>query len=128
MSSEYTLLFYAAVLLFVHNLLPAAWSATIKGPFWAFGNREDAPTGEGWGARARRAGANYLENLPIFVILMVLLILSKKGNVTSGNGAKLFLGCRVLYMFVYTAGIPYLRTALWAASIAGLVMMALPLL
>ncbi len=128
MSSEYTMLLYAAVLLFVHNLVPAIWSTVVKGPLWTFSNREDAPGVESWGTRAKRAGANYLENLPMFVILMILLILSKKGNVTSANGAKLFLGCRVLYLFVYTAGVPYVRSALWGASIAGLVMMALPLL
>lgn len=128
MSSEFTMLLYAAILLFIHNILPMFWTSTVKGPLWAFGNREDAPNEESWGVRARRAGANYLENLPIFVILVVLLILSKKGNASTANGAKIFLGCRVLYLFVYTAGIPYLRTLLWTGSIVGLVMMMLPLL
>ena len=127
MSSEYTMLFYAAVLAFAHNMVPVIWVSSIKGPFWAFGNREDTPAEESWGTRAKRAAANYYENLPIFVILILLLILTKKGNAMTGNGAKIFLGCRVLYLFVYTGGIPYLRSALWAGSIAGLVMMALPL-
>lgn len=128
MSSEYTMLLYAAILLFLHNMMPVIWGTTVKGPLWSFGNRDDTPTHESWGTRARRAGANYLENLPMFVILMILLILGKQGNATSAMGAKLFLGCRVLYLFVYMAGIPYLRTLLWGTSIAGLVMMASPLL
>jgi len=44
------------------------------------------------------------------------------------TGAQLFFWARVVYVPVYWAGIPLLRTGVWAASIAGLVMMLSALL
>ena len=37
----------------------------------------------------------------------------------------IFFWARVVYFFVYLAGIPWLRTVLWAASVAGMVMIVM---
>jgi len=37
-------------------------------------------------------------------------------------GAQLYFWARVAYVPAYAAGIPYLRTSIWAASIAGIVL------
>jgi len=44
------------------------------------------------------------------------------------TGALVFLVARVLYAGVYIAGVPVVRTLLWAVSWVGLVMMLVPLL
>ena len=46
----------------------------------------------------------------------------------SPAGATLFFWSRVLFIPVYYAGIVYLRTAVWLASIVGLAMMIIGLL
>jgi uncharacterized MAPEG superfamily protein len=38
-------------------------------------------------------------------------------------GAELFVAARLAYQIVYLAGIAWLRTACWLASIAGLVLL-----
>ena len=43
-------------------------------------------------------------------------------------GAQLYFWARVLYVPVYAAGIPYLRTLVWAVSLAGIVLLLVALL
>jgi uncharacterized MAPEG superfamily protein len=35
-------------------------------------------------------------------------------------GAELYVGARLAYLPIYLAGIPYLRTAVWAVSLWGI--------
>ena len=44
------------------------------------------------------------------------------------TGALVFLIARTLYVAIYIAGVPVVRTLVWAVSWAGLVMMLMPLL
>ncbi len=127
MTTELWMLFAAVCLGFVHNLIPMMGASLIKGPLWGLGNREDTPELEGWAARGKRAGANYAENLPLFVILVVIAILAKKTNSSTALGAEIFVGARVVYTLLYIAGIPYLRSIAWVTSIAGLGMIAFAL-
>ena len=46
----------------------------------------------------------------------------------AATGAILWIVCRVVYVLIYAAGIPVIRTFVWLASIIGLVMMAVRLL
>jgi len=45
-----------------------------------------------------------------------------KNSATSVLGAQLYFWARVAYVPVYAAGLPVVRTLIWTASIAGLVM------
>ena len=40
-------------------------------------------------------------------------------------GAQIFLYARLAYVVVYIAGIPWLRTGVWAVSVVGLAMIFL---
>ena len=46
----------------------------------------------------------------------------------AATGAWLWLAARVVYLFLYAAGIPVLRTLIWAVSIIGLILMLIQLL
>lgn len=70
--------------------------------------------------RAERALANYVENLVPFVALDLALIATGQ---TGGLGATLWIIGRVAYLPIYLSGVPYIRTAAWALSIVGLLMM-----
>ena len=95
---------------------------------WALGSRDREVENSVTGARAERASRNLVETFAIFAGLTALLVATGKSAPASQLGALLYLAGRVVYFFVYLMGVPYLRTLVWAVSIAGLVMMGLPLL
>ena len=80
------------------------------------------------GERAARALANMHEALPVFLALALLNMIVGTAAGMAVTGAAVFLIARVLYVGVYLAGIAVVRTLVWAASWAGLVMMIVPLL
>jgi uncharacterized MAPEG superfamily protein len=86
------------------------------------------PEIRGWGGRAARAHRNMLENLVLFAALVMVAELAGKTNGTTLLGAQIFLWARVAYAVVYVAGIPWLRTGVWAVSIVGLAMIFLQLI
>jgi uncharacterized MAPEG superfamily protein len=92
------------------------------------GNRDASPQESVIAARLNRTKNNMLEALPLFLGL-AMLALVKGGNTSeAANGATVFLIARVAYVPIYAAGIPVLRSLVWLAGMAGLLMMALPLI
>ena len=86
------------------------------------GNREDVPALTGWAGRARRAHLNMLENLLVFAIVVLVAQAAGKANATTALGASLFFWARLAYAVLYVAGVPWVRTAAWAVSIAGILL------
>ena len=80
------------------------------------------------GERAARALANMHEALPVFLALALLNMIVGTIASTALTGATIFLIARVLYVGVYMAGVPVVRTLIWAVSWVGLAMMIAPLL
>ena len=73
------------------------------------------------GARLERAWKNFLETFPLFLGAVVVLG-STNGNVDlAGIGAMIYFWARVAYLPVYAIGIPFVRTAVWTVSLAGIV-------
>jgi len=92
------------------------------------GNRDHMQPLTVVGERAARALANMHEALPVFLALALLNMIVGTAAGTAVTGATIFLVARVVYVGIYMAGIPVVRTLVWAASWAGLVMMLIPLL
>ncbi len=90
------------------------------------GNRDERPQKTILAARLDRAKNNMLEALPLFLGLAMLTLFT--GGDAPSPGANVFLIARILYVPLYAAGVPVLRSLVWLAGMAGLVMMALPLL
>jgi uncharacterized MAPEG superfamily protein len=122
------LLAWAVILTLAQMLVAATGAAAQYGVMPLFGNREGLPTLTGWAGRAYRAHHNMLENLVLFAALVLVSVVSQKTNGTTLLGAQLFLWARVAYAVIYLAGIPYLRTAAWLVSIAGLLVIFCQLL
>ena len=76
-------------------------------------------------ARAKRAGNNLLETLPVFLTLAVLSIIME---VQTAELAAIWLGLRVAYVFAYLMHIDYIRTLIWFGSVFCLIMMGLELI
>ena len=80
------------------------------------------------GQRASRALANMHEALPVFLALALMNMIVGTAGDTATTGAVIFLVARALYVAIYMAGIPVVRTLAWAAGWVGLVLMLMPLL
>lgn len=76
-------------------------------------------------ARFQRAFGNFRETFVYFAVAVLVVTLADKTNASSALGAQVYFWSRVVYVPVYAAGIPVLRTLVWAASIVGLVMVLL---
>ena len=115
------------VLLLAASLLRAkAW--TFAGLQVAFGNREGLPSETGLAGRAERTARNTLEN---FILFAAVALTAQAAGATDGRvlqGAQIFLWARLIYVAVYYAGIPYVRTAVWFAGVGGVGLMLSALL
>ena len=97
---------------------------TLDGMKVAMGNRENLPGVTPLSGRADRTAKNTLES---FVLFAALALVAHASGVQSPRillGAELFFWSRLVFVAVYYAGIPYLRTGVWTVGFAGLAMMA----
>lgn len=93
----------------------------------ALGPRDNPPPQTTLGARAERALTNLQEALPVFLALALLNLIVGSAALAL-TGATVFLIARTLYLPAYLAGIQLLRSLIWGAGVAGLVLMVPPLL
>ena len=127
MKPEMVLLVWAVALAFAQALVAVQGAFMQVGLPMLAGNRENLPTIAGWAGRAARAHRNMLENLVLFVALVVAAVLAGKTNNMTLLGAQLFVWARLAYAIVYVAGIPWLRTGVWFVSVIGMVLIFLQL-
>ena len=92
------------------------------------GNRDHVRPLTVVGERATRALANMHEALPVFLALALLNMIVGTAAGLAVTGATLFLIARVVYVAIYVAGVPVLRTLVWAVSWVGLALMIAPLI
>ena len=92
------------------------------------GNRENMPELQGWAGRAERAHRNMLESLVLFAILVLAARALNISNNLTVLGAQLFFWGRVAHAGLYIAGITWVRTAAWAVSVVGLLLIFLQLI
>jgi len=81
-----------------------------------------------WADRMNAAHANTVENLVVFA---TLVLTAQALNIHSGEtifACALFFWCRLIYVAVYTAGIPVVRTLAFAGGFVGQVILALAIL
>ena len=123
MSVELWTLFGAMVLGLVH--LTAA-SFTFKaqvGNAYTVGARDEDLRPSGVAGRLDRAQRNFLESFAIFAAAVLMLeLLQRGGSWLSVYGSMMYLGGRALFLPLYAAGVPWLRTFSWNIATLGLVM------
>ena len=127
MPIELKLLVWAAALTFIQCLIAVTGAFLQVGLPKLAGNRDDMPAITGWAGRAERGHRNMLQSLVLFAVLVLVAQMTGKLNATTALGAELFFWARVAYVAVYLAGLPWLRTAVWAVSVVGLLMIFLQL-
>ncbi|CAM5432437.1 hypothetical protein MAUB1S_07315 [Mycolicibacterium aubagnense] len=78
--------------------------------------------------RLKRALGNFLETYPAFIGLALALTVTGKTGDLGATGAWLWFVARIVYVFLYAAGVPVLRTLVWFVSILGLALMVVRLM
>ena len=122
MSHELSLLVWSVALTVVQALVAVLAANTQVSLATLVGNREGMPELTGWAGRAQRAHWNMLENLPLFIALVLVAQVTNRLNTMTLLGAELFFWARLLHAVVYLMGIAWVRTLLWLVSIVGLVL------
>jgi uncharacterized MAPEG superfamily protein len=118
-----------ALLLFVHLFTATRFKTAQYGRTWNIGARDETlPPANAMTGRMMRAQANFQETFPIAIVALLGVVLANKTSATTELGGWVWLGARVVYLPLYAAGVPVVRTIVWAVSIAGLVMVIWPLL
>ena len=122
MTLDLQMLVWSAALALAQMVIAVAGATLQVGLPTLAGNRENLPAATGWAGRAQRAHLNMLESLAVFAILVLVAHVAGRANATTALGATIFFWSRAAYAVIYLAGIPWLRTAAWAGSIAGILM------
>lgn len=128
MTIEMSMLVWSVVLGLVQIAIAAAGSVSQRGLAWAAGARDGEATPlTGIVARLARASSNFLETFPFFIAAVFAAYVLQRHDGMTMLGAQLYFWGRLIYVPVYAAGIPYLRTLVWAVSIVGIVLMLVAL-
>ncbi|WP_199099168.1 MAPEG family protein [Dyella sp. ASV21] len=123
MAIELKLLGWSILLGLVYVMVAATLGSQQRGLKWNASNREGEPRAlTGAGGRADRASRNFLETFVFFAAAVLAVVLAQRSNATTALGVQLYFWARLIYLPIYVIGIPYLRTLVWAVSMAGIVM------
>ena len=122
MEPELTWLVWSVALAFVQVVVLATGATLQVGLPTLAGNCENLPELKGWVGRMQRAHRNMIENLVLFAALVLVAVAASKTNATALMGAQIFFWARLVYVFVFGAGIPWLRTGVWTVSVIGMAM------
>ncbi len=124
MSIEMQMLGWSVVLGIIYVLVAAGFGTWQRGLLWNAGNRDGVPQPlNKYAARADRARHNFLETFAFFAAATLAVVAMHKTGAQTALGAQIYFWARLVYLPVYVIGIPYLRTAIWIASLWGILQM-----
>lgn len=121
MTSEMTVLALAGLLLLVHVFSATHYKTKQYGLDWNMGARDEntEPLND-FAGRLDRARGNFLETLPLAIIALGGVVVAGKATDLTAIAAWVWLGARVVYLPLYWAGVPKVRTYVWAVSLLAL--------
>ncbi|MEA3079276.1 MAG: hypothetical protein QOF05_684 [Sphingomonadales bacterium] len=129
MPIELKILGLGALLLFIHIFTATRFKTAQYGRKWNVGARDEAlPPPSPVTGRAIRAQANFQETFPIAIVALLGVVLANRTSQWTALGGWIWLGARVVYLPLYVAGVPVIRTIVWTIGLVGLVMVLWPLL
>lgn len=128
MTMEHWMLLAGATMGLVHL---SACSFTFKaqtGMQYSISNRDEDIKPTGMAGRMLRAQRNFLETFPVFIAFIYLIDVTQTAGPLSYWGCILYLACRVIYLPLYAAGIPWLRTISWLFATTGLALIGIQII
>ena len=129
MPVELKILALGALLLFIHIFIATRFKTAQYGRKWNVSARDEAlPEPNPVSGRLIRAQANFEETFPIAIVALLGVVVAGKTSQWTALGGWIWLGARVVYLPLYWAGIPVIRTIVWTIALIGIAMVIKPLL
>lgn len=127
MTTELTMLAYCVALFAVLLLVQGTLGVLTFGLPYAAGARDEPPAPNTLHARATRVVRNHVEGLVLFAPVVLIAAVVGAESPNTALGAQIYFYARLVHAITYFAGIPYVRTAAWAAGLVGVGMIFLAL-
>jgi uncharacterized MAPEG superfamily protein len=129
MPVELKILALGALLLVIHIFTAIRFKTAQYGRKWNVGARDEAlPPPSAITGRTMRAQANFEETFPIAIVALLGVVLANRTSGLTALGGWIWLGARIVYLPIYAAGIPVIRTIIFVVSLVGLGMVLWPLI
>ena len=121
MSAEITVLVLSTLLLLAHVMVAIRYKTQQYGVDWNMGARdEDLPPLNAVAGRLDRARGNFLETYPIAIVALLAVEVTGTSSTLTAAAAWVWLGARAIYLPLYWAGVPKVRTLVWGAALLAL--------
>lgn len=125
---ELRMLAWTIVLGLVQLLVAAGAATAQRGGKWNVGPRDGSPPPlAGVAGRLDRALRNLLETFAFFAAAVLAVVAAQRTDAHSALGVQLYFWARVLYVPLYAAGVPVVRSLVWSVSMVGIVLVLWPL-
>jgi uncharacterized MAPEG superfamily protein len=123
MTTELLMLALGVMLGFVHVIASVIATTCQYGIKWNLG-AGDAPMPPlaVIPGRLQRALHNFLETFPLFAAAVLIADANNRHDWMAIWGSQIYFYARALYLPIYVAGIPVVRTVVWIASALGIAM------
>jgi uncharacterized MAPEG superfamily protein len=121
-AAELQLLALAVIIGLVQLMWAAGAARAQQNLKWAAGPRDEPMPIHGVAARLDRAFRNFMETFPLFAAAVLTAYLAGKLGALTLWGSGLYVVARALYVPIYAAGIPRVRSLVWAVGMVGLVL------
>ena len=129
MAVELKIAALGALLLFIHIFVAIRYKTAQYGRAWNVSARDETlPAPNPITGRLIRAQANFEETFPIAAVALLGVVIAGRTSQWTALGGWIWLGARVVYLPLYWAGIPVVRTLVWTVSMIGVAMVIKPLL
>lgn len=129
LTAELAALAWGCVLALVHVFAAVRVKTRQYGTTWNMGARDEAlPPPDPIVGRLARAQANFFETFPILIAAVLIVTIADRTSQWTAIGGWLWLGARVVYLPLYAAGVPRVRTPVWGLSIVGIGLILWPAL
>ena len=127
MTIELSLLAWAIVLGLVHAVATGQVATMQHGLRYNMSPRDIQRPVTGVGGRIQRAFANYMQTFPFFAAAVLVAHVADRHSWLTVFGAHLFFWSRLIYVPLYAAGIPVVRTIAFLTATAGIVLILIAL-
>ncbi|MDG4898170.1 MAPEG family protein [Mesorhizobium sp. WSM4976] len=124
MNFELAMLAASCVLCLIQIVISSHAASLQRGYRWTASSRDaEVPPLTGVPGRLERALRNLLETFPVFVAAVFLVHALGRENALSEWGAGLYFSARLVYLLLYAAGVPLLRSLVWNVAFIGIVLL-----
>jgi uncharacterized MAPEG superfamily protein len=128
MTTELLMLALSVVLGFVHIMAAVIARTHQYGRAWNVSARDEVmPPLQTIAGRLSRAQSNFMETFPLFAALVLMADAANHHGALTVWGAQIYFYARVLYLPIYAAGIPIVRTVVWTVASLGMIMVFIAL-